>query len=165
MNQHIPRIIELTLAGHSRVSIAQQLGIDATRIWQIRQTPEYRTLYDQALGDTMDEVRDNFKIRARDAADRIYRLSQQAQSEKVQLAASQDVLDRGGLKPKMEVEVNNIVRLGRDVLELFARTALELGTRSTPPLLARVIDSECVLPDQERSWTEQARESLASGAG
>lgn len=165
LNPLVPQIVELTLQGLARNEIAAKLEIHPTRVWQLRQTPEYRTLYEGAIADTMTEVRESFKLRAKQAADQIYMLSQRAESEKVKLSASQDVLDRTGeFNVKREVGVSFDVKLDAAAVGLFLEAARELGPGSATPILERYREVIPVLPHEGDPGALQADGSVTQGS-
>src|SRR3990172_51298 len=121
------RLIELKASGVDRKSIAEELGIHPTRVWQLTQTEEYKALWQQTVDEAIRLTKEKIAVRTEAAADKVFTLMEHAQSEKVQLASAQDILDRGGVEKRQEVRNVFTVRIEQDRARLFTTTARELG--------------------------------------
>lgn len=100
-------VIQRLLEGVARKAIAEEVGCHPTLVWQWQQIPDFQAELQRqraALAETVESViGSRLSVQASPSLDRIVQLRDGADSEKVRLAAAQDVLDRAGFKPTQKV--------------------------------------------------------------
>lgn len=156
-------ILERQIDGASRNQIAADLGIHPTRVWQITQTEEYKKIYESLTKSIVEDVKMKFLTRSGEAGDRIFALMKQDQNLRVSLTAAQDLLDRGGFKPKTEVENVITVRLERKRIDLISETARELGAGYIEGVATHLSEEEPLLLDESDPGQGQADEPASLG--
>lgn len=131
------RAIEMTLSGAKRQAIAEALGVSGHTIYSWNQDADFQAelqrIRDELASQVKDVVAANLREHVPNALAKIITLASGAQSEKVQLAASQDVLDRAGF---------GAVQKHHSVIEMkFPPGTLELAQAVLNEMNARTIES------------------------
>ena len=156
-------LLEMILEGKTRAEIAEILGVTPFTVYKLQQHPEFIKLRDDVLQGLTQDLKTRFSVRAAEAADKVYDLALHARAERVALAASQDILDRAGYKPKTEVENLHVVRFERSRLDLIAATARELGPGYIEGVAKVLEPEEPVLSNQSSPGQEQTSLPFAPG--
>lgn len=95
--------MQLLLGGVSRKEIATRLGLHETTVSLWQRHPEFQAELEKLRGDLTTSVKVLVGARLQNESGpsltKIVDLRDNARSEKVQLGAAQDILDRAGYKP------------------------------------------------------------------
>lgn len=155
-NLDLLKLIELKALGLSRQEIASKLNVHPTTIWQASQTSEYKELWEKTIEEAVEAVRESFKVRAKDAADKVYVLMARSPSDKVALEAAKDILSRGGFVAKQEVEHIHVVRIEQTRAKLISQTAKQLGVGPAPGMVEAEFEEVPLLPDESLTGSLEA---------
>lgn len=103
LNEKHTTCIALMMQGVSRQEIASRLEVHPTTIYQWQQQVEFQDALEEARRGLTESVKALIGGRLAEEApaslDRIVRLRDGAESEKVQLTAAMNLLDRAGFRP------------------------------------------------------------------
>ena len=75
-------------------------------VWHFMKKYGIREIIEERLADSTKEVDDQIKMKSQDAFDVEYRIMTTGENEFARLKASQDIMDRAGLKPKEKIDQN-----------------------------------------------------------
>lgn len=96
------------LFGLSKEDISQLLGLSVDQISQIQMTEGYKSLMNQIAKNIYDRDQSNLRAgflkHSKKALQRVVQLVEEADEDKVSLAAAQDLLDRAGFRPVDTIE-------------------------------------------------------------
>lgn len=144
-------LLTMQCEGRSNADICAALGVDNTRLWQLRNHSAFKKMWSQFLEETRSETKDEFIRRSKAAGQRIELLANQQANLRVALSANQDILDRAGFRPKQEVENTYVLRIERGTLDTISAAAREsgvLGAGRAPRILEAYGKVEPILPDE-----------------
>jgi transposase len=124
--------IAMMLAGASRQEIATKLGVHPTLVYQWTKHPEFAAALENARKELQQRVTamvtDRLAEEAPKSLERLVQLRDTARSERVQLIASQDLLDRAGFKAVERVHELHEHILSPEFAELLKRVLSEERT-------------------------------------
>ena len=125
------KAIGYILEGKTRNEVAEAVGVHPTLIWQWRQDPVFAAKLEEQRKNISDNVRDLVTARLQQAAPeailQVAALSTKANSEKVRLQASQDLLDRADFGAVIKHEHDHTLSLPPEMMEFAARVLKESG--------------------------------------
>ena len=125
------KAIAAILKGKTRNEVAADVGVHPTLIWQWRQDPVFAAELERQRRDVSDAVRDQVTAHLQEAAPpammQIAALASKANSEKVRLQASQDILDRADFGAVIHHEHEHTVTLTPEVMGFVIQVLKEEG--------------------------------------
>ncbi len=141
--------MQLLLQGAKRKDIAAQLGVTPNAIAYWQQNPEFSGELERLRNDAADQVKELIANGLREhipqALATIVALSQAAQSDKVKLSASQDLLDRAGFGAVQKSHSIVEMKFPPGTLELAQQVMKEINARTIAVVPQGVIPEEPVL--------------------
>lgn len=122
-------MLALSASGHQNKEIAEVLGVSESRVSQVLRDPELVEIKDalasEMAAEYMGEAGIVLQTASLLAAKKLVKLANGAESESVQLRASDSILDRTGFKAK-DVVLTGVVHLGREEAELLTETLAQV---------------------------------------
>lgn len=123
LDQRHAAAMQMLLAGVSRKQIATELGVHETTVSLWQRQPEFASALRQQREELKDAVSEIVLSRLQDEAgpslEKLVELRDGAQSEKVQLSASQDLLNRAGFKPVEKAVVLHGFAISHELVQLI----------------------------------------------
>ena len=134
LDERHAKVMQRLLEGVSRRDIANELDVHETTISLWQRQPEFQSALESLRRDLTDVVREVIGTKLQEEAPtslaKIAHLRDKASSEKVQLAASQDILDRAGFKAVDKVQSIQMHILSPEFMDTIRAVAQELRAYS-----------------------------------
>lgn len=105
---NVMKILQYDMQGYSIALIAKSVGLDASQVSYIKSTDLYKDAKDEILKAVIESSRKYMEVATIKAVKTLVQCMDSI-SDKVRLAASQDVLNRAGLAAPQQIEITSNV--------------------------------------------------------